>query len=101
MSRKFFVICFAAALYVLPAWAQQGSKLNGTWRLDVASSNFGQFGAPQSETDVIQVNGTDFQQHVTSVTARGPQDYTRACTIDGKEVSLSPDDPKAHLGAVI
>ena len=79
----------------------QGSKLNGTWKLNVTGSTFGQFPPPQSETDVIQINGTDFQQHVTSVTARGPQDDTRACTIDGKEVSFSPDDPKAHLGAVV
>jgi hypothetical protein len=101
MNQKVLVISFAAALFALPALAQQDSKINGTWKLNVASSNFGQFGAPQSETDVIEINGTDFQQHVNSVTARGPQNYTRACTIDGKEVSLSPDDPKAHLGAVV
>ncbi|MGD1211176.1 MAG: hypothetical protein ABR973_07455 [Candidatus Acidiferrales bacterium] len=97
MNRKFFVISFAAALFALPALAQQGSKLNGTWKLNVASSSFGQFPPPQSETDVIEINGTDFQQHVTSVTARGSQSYTRACTIDGKEVSFAPDDPKARL----
>jgi len=97
MNRKLLVISFAAALLALPALAQQGSKLNGTWRLNVASSSFGQFPPPQSETDVIQISGTDFQQHVTSVTARGSQSYTRACTIDGKEVSFAPDDPKARL----
>jgi hypothetical protein len=101
MNRKFLVVLFAAALCALPALAQQGSKLNGTWKLNIASSSFGQFPPPQSETDVIEINGTDFQQHVTSVTARGSQSYTRACTIDGKEVSLSPDDPRAHLGAVV
>ncbi|MGD0956839.1 MAG: hypothetical protein ABR953_08395 [Candidatus Acidiferrales bacterium] len=101
MNRKLLVISFAAALFALPASAQQGSKLNGTWKLNVASSSFGQFPPPQSETDVIEINGTDFQQHVTSETARGAQSYTRACTIDGKEVSLSPDDPRAHLGAVV
>jgi len=101
MNRKLLVISFAAALFALPALAQQGSKLNGTWKLNVASSSFGQFPPPQSETDVIEINGTDFQQHVTSVTARGSQSYTRACKIDGKDTTLSPDDPKAHLGAVV
>jgi hypothetical protein len=97
MDRKFLVILFGAATLAMPALAQQGSGLNGTWTLDNAKSSFGQFPPPQSETDTIQINGTDFQQHVSSVTARGTQNYTRACTVDGKEVTFAPDDPKAQL----
>jgi hypothetical protein len=97
MNRKFLVILAGAAALALPAFAQQGASLNGTWTLDNAKSSFGQFPPPQSETDTIQINGSDFQQHVTSVTARGTQEYTRACTLDGKEVTFAPDDPKAKL----
>ena len=97
MDRKFLVILFGAAALAMPALAQQGASFNGTWTLDNAKSSFGQFPPPQSETDTIQVNGSDFQQHVTSVTARGTQDYTRECTLDGKEVTFAPDDPKAQL----
>ncbi|MGA3293331.1 MAG: hypothetical protein ABSE45_05015 [Candidatus Acidiferrales bacterium] len=101
MNRKFLAICFGAAVFVTPALAQQGANFNGAWKLDSAKSEFGQFPPPQSETDVFQINGTDFQQQVTSVSQRGSQTYTRACTIDGKETPLTPDNPRAHLGAAI
>jgi hypothetical protein len=97
MDRKFLVILFGAATLAMPALAQQGASFNGNWTLDNAKSSFGQFPPPQSETDTIQINGSDFQQHVSSVSARGTQTYTRACTLDGKEVTFAPDDPKAQL----
>jgi len=97
MDRKFLVILFGAAVLAMPALAQNGASFNGTWTLDNAKSSFGQFPPPQSETDTLQINGSDFQQHVTSVTARGTQNYTRACTLDGKEVTFAPDDPKAQI----
>jgi hypothetical protein len=97
MNSKFLAVCLGAAALAMPALAQQGANFNGTWKLNASKSSFGQFPPPQSETDVIQISGTDFQQHVTSESARGTQNYTRACTIDGKEVSFAPDDPKARL----
>src|SRR5450755_831504 len=99
MNRRIFVILFAVAVSALPGIAQS-SKLNGTWKLDNAKSTFGQFPPPASEVDVITVNGSDFKQQVTSVNAQGSQTYTRSCTIDGKEVTLTPDDPRGHLGAI-
>jgi hypothetical protein len=97
MDRRFLLVLFGAAALALPALAQNGASMNGTWTLDNAKSSFGQFPPPQSETDTIQINGSDFQQHVTSVSARGTQSYTRACTLDGKQVTFAPDDPKAQL----
>ena len=97
MDRKFLVILFGAAALAMPALAQNGPSFNGTWTLDNAKSSFGQFPPPQSETDTIQINGSDFEQHVSSVSARGTQTYTRACALDGKEVTFAPDDPKAQL----
>lgn len=97
MDRKFLVILFGAAALAMPALAQNGASFNGTWTLDNAKSSFGQFPPPQSETDTIQINGSDFEQHVSSVGARGTQTYTRACALDGKEVTFAPDDPKAQL----
>ncbi len=101
MLRKIFLVVSAAAVLALPGWAQQGTRLNGTWKLDVAKSNFGQFPPPSSETDVIQITGTSFKQQVTSATQRGSSTYTRACTINGKETPLSPDNPNAHIGPVL
>ncbi len=99
MHRKFLALLFSLALLALPSRAQD-SKLNGTWKLDVAKSNFGQFPPPTSETDTITVSGSEFKQQFTSVTARGSQNGLRSCTIDGKEVDLTPDDPRVQLGAI-
>lgn len=103
MVRKtlgILIVAAAAALMAMPASAQT-TGLNGTWKLNVSKSNFGQFPPPTSETDVIEINGTDFKQHVTSEAQRGNSKYTRACTINGQETQLSPDSPNAHIGAVL
>jgi hypothetical protein len=99
MSQKLLSITFAVAVLALPSLAQD-SKLNGDWKLDNAKSSFGQFPPPASESDTISITGTSFKQQVTSATAQGSQSYTRSCTIDGKEVTLAPDDPRGHLGAI-
>ena len=100
MHRKIFFTLCAAALFALPSFAQT-TNLNGTWKLDNAKSNFGQFPAPASETDVINIEGSNFKQQVTSTNQQGSQSYTRACTIDGQEKTLSPDDPNAHIGRIL
>lgn len=100
MYRKILVVLFAAATVALPSLAQN-AKLNGTWKLNAAKSDFGQFPPPASETDVITINGADFKQQVTSESTRGKSQYTRACTIDGKDTPLSPDNPNAHIGPVL
>ena len=99
MHRKILAMSFGLALLALPSLAQD-SKLNGTWKLDVAKSNFGQFPPPTSETDTISVTGDQFKQQYTSVNARGTQNGLRSCTIDGKEVTLTPDDTRVQLGAI-
>jgi hypothetical protein len=100
MLRKILFSLCAATLFALPSVAQT-TNLNGTWKLDNAKSNFGQFPPPTSETDAINIDGPSFKQQVTSTTQQGTQSYTRACTIDGKEKTLSPDDPNAHIGRVL
>ena len=97
--KKVCLVAVALAAFALPSLGQE-SKLNGTWKLDVAKSNFGQFPPPTSETDTITVTGTEFKQQFTSVTARGTQNGLRSCTIDGKQVDLTPDDPRVQLGAI-
>jgi len=99
MHRKIFVAAFAVAALALPSLAQS-SGLNGTWKLNVSKSNFGQFPPPTSETDTITVTGNEFKQEFTSVTARGDQKGMRSCTVDGKEVNLTPDDKRVQIGAI-
>jgi hypothetical protein len=99
MQRKICVLTLAVAAFALPGLAQS-SKLNGTWKLNSSKSNFGTFPPPTSETDTITISGDEFKQEYTSVTARGEQKGMRSCTVDGKEVNLTPDDPRVQLGAV-
>lgn len=99
MHRKIFLAAIAVAAFALPSLAQD-SKLNGTWKLNASKSDFGQFPAGGDETDVITVSGNDFKQQVTASGQNGTQTYTRSCTADGKEVALSPDDPRGHLGRI-
>ncbi len=99
MHRKILAISVAVVAFALPSMAQD-SKLNGTWKLDSAKSNFGQFPPPTSETDTVTVKGNEFKQEYTSVTARGEQKGLRSCTVDGKEVTLTPDDTRVQLGAI-
>ena len=86
MHRKLCLVLFAVVVMALPGLAQT-SKLNGTWKLNVAKSNFGQFPPPSSEADTITVKGNEFKQEYTSVTAQGEQKGLRSCTVDGKEVT--------------
>ncbi len=99
MYQKFLGAMFGIALLALPSLAQN-SKLNGTWKLNNSKSNFGTFPPSAGETDTITVTGSDFKQQVTTNGQQGPQTFTRSCTIDGKEVTLAPDDPRGHLGAI-
>lgn len=99
MHRKFLAGLFAVAVFALPSLAQS-SNLNGTWKLNTSKSTFGQFPPPTSETDTLTVTGNDFKQEYTSVTARGEQKGLRSCTVDGKEVNLTPDDTRVQLGAI-
>jgi len=100
MHRTTLVLVAAVAAFALPGLAQD-SKLNGTWKLNTAKSDFGQMPPPAGETDVIEIKGADFKQHVTSESARGASQYTRGCTIDGKDTPLTPDNPNAHIGPVL
>ncbi len=99
MHRKFLAISFVVAALALPSLAQS-SNLNGTWKLNTSKSTFGQFPPPTSETDTLTVTGNEFKQEYTSVTARGEQKGLRSCTVDGKEVNLTPDDTRVQLGAI-
>jgi hypothetical protein len=99
MYRKAIATGFAMVLLALPALAQD-SKLNGTWKLNPSKSNFGQFPPPTSEVDTLTVKGNDFKQEYISTTARGDQKGLRSCTVDGKEVTLTPDDTRVNLGGI-
>ena len=86
MIRKLLSITFLIALPVASAFAQQKPDLTGTWKLNVAKSDFGVLPGPESRTDVIAHKDPALSNNVTATSAQGKQEYTLNYTTDGKEV---------------
>ncbi len=94
MLRKLLSIAFLLALPLTAIVAQQKPDFSGTWKLNVAKSEFGALPGPQSRTDVIIHKGPSFSDSVTAETAEGKQQYTTNYTTDGKEAvnKIGPRD---------
>jgi hypothetical protein len=87
MIRKLLSIAFLIALPAAAAFAQQKPDFSGTWKLNVAKSDFGILGGPDSRTDVITHKEPSLTYDVTSEGAQGKQQYTVKYTTDGKEAT--------------
>ena len=95
--KKF--ICVAALLVIsaISISAQQKPDFTGTWKLNVAKSDFGPIPGPDSRTDVITHKEPAFTDEVTADGAQGKQQYTIKYTTDGKEVTnqIGPREVKS------
>jgi len=93
------LICVAALLVIsaLSISAQQKPDFTGTWKLNVAKSDFGPIPGPDSRTDVITHKEPAFSDAVTADGAQGKQQYTIKYTTDGKEVTnqIGPREVKS------
>jgi len=58
---------------------------SGTWKLNVAKSDYGMLPAPDSRTDVIEQSGETVKDKVSAATQQGKQDYTLTFKTDGTE----------------
>ncbi len=77
-----------AGLIVTSAWiafAQSKPDFSGTWKLNIAKSNFGALPAPDSATLKIEHNDPAFKMISVTVTSSGERSYELAFTTDGKE----------------
>jgi hypothetical protein len=75
-----------------PAVAANGAKPNysGTWKLNVAKSDFGPIPGPDTRTDVIEHNDPTLKVSTSQDGAQGKQEYTLNMTTDGKEAINRP-----------
>jgi polyvinyl alcohol dehydrogenase (cytochrome) len=80
---------------------QEKPNFSGTWKLNVAKSEFGMVPPPTSETIVIEQNGLSIRENVSQDGQQGQQEYTVEFVADGKEVTIPADSPRAHLGQAI
>lgn len=85
MIRKTALITFLLVLPLVSVFAQQKTDFSGTWKLNVAKSDFGMLGGPTSRTDVITHKDPSLSNSVTAEGAQGKQEYTVSYTTDGKE----------------
>jgi hypothetical protein len=85
MIRRVIAPALLAASLLASAYAQQKPNFTGTWKLNVAKSDFGMVPGPDSRTDVITHNDPALTDKVSADTAQGKQDYTGTYTTDGKE----------------
>jgi len=99
MIRKLLSLTFLMALPLVSVFAQQKTDYSGTWKLNVAKSDFGVLGGPDSRTDVITHKDPSLSDNVTAEGAQGKQQYTVNYTTDGKEVvnKIGPREVKSTL----
>lgn len=100
MLRKALLTLFVLAIFVSGSvLAQNHTNFSGTWKLNLAKSNPGDYG-PSQRTDVITQDGSKFTEKISSTTQMGQEDYTLSFTADGSKVTIAPDSPQATLGAL-
>jgi hypothetical protein len=85
MIRKTVLITFLVALPLMSVFAQQKTDFSGTWKLNVAKSDFGVLGGPTSRTDVITHKEPSLSDSVTAEGPQGKMQYSTSYTTDGKE----------------
>jgi hypothetical protein len=85
MIRKLLSISLLMALPLVSSLAQQKPDFSGTWKLNVAKSEFGQLPGPTSRMDVITHKEPSLSYSVTLEGAQGKQEFSVTYTTDGKE----------------
>jgi hypothetical protein len=85
MIRKTALVTCLVLLPLVSVFAQQKTDYSGTWKLNVAKSDFGVLGGPTSRTDVITHKDPSLSDSVTAEGAQGKQQFVASYTTDGKE----------------
>jgi hypothetical protein len=88
-----------AALLAAAAFAQSQPNFSGTWKVNVAKSDYGMLPAPESRTDVIEHTGDTVKNKVSAVNQQGKQDYTLTFKTDGSEAVNKIADNQAKITA--
>jgi hypothetical protein len=88
-----------AALLATAAFAQSQPNFSGTWKVNVAKSDYGVLPPPESRTDVIEHTGDTVKNSVSAVGQQGKQDYTLTFKTDGSESVNKIADNQAKITA--
>jgi hypothetical protein len=86
MLQKTLVAALTVTAFAASLAAQNKPNFSGTWKLNVAKSDFGPLPAPDSRTDVIEHNDPVLKVNSSGESAQGKQNVSSTFTTDGKEV---------------
>lgn len=78
-------LILAAALFATSAFAQTTPDFSGSWKLNVAKSDFGPLPPPETRTDVITQSATQLKDAVSSSGPDGKMDLNLTYNLDGSE----------------
>jgi hypothetical protein len=95
LSRRLLLRGFslATALFIFltaPVHAQEHPNLSGTWRLNLATSDYGDLQGPDTRTDVIKQHDGRISESVTAEGRHRRQQYTLDFATDGSQTKLPP-----------
>lgn len=88
-SRVIFTV-IAVVASVASLSAQSKPNFTGTWKLNIAKSDFGVLPPSNGRTDVIDHQEPNLKDSVSDDGAQGQQNYTLSMTTDGKEAINNP-----------
>ncbi|MBV8819118.1 MAG: hypothetical protein JO022_12225 [Acidobacteriaceae bacterium] len=94
ITLSLFAVWFAAV-----ATAQTKPNFSGTWKLNVAKSDFAVMPPPESQTSVITHNEPSLKVATSMVGQQGKTEYTLDLTTDGKESSVKMGQREAKVTA--
>lgn len=75
----------AVALFAASAFGQTAPDFSGTWKVNVAKSDFGPLPPPESRIDVIAQSASQVKDAVSSSGPDGKMDVTLTYNLDGSE----------------
>jgi hypothetical protein len=95
MLRQIYAILLLGAA----AFAQSQPNFSGTWKLNVAKSDFGMMPAPENRTDVIAHTADGIQDKVSAKNQQGQQDFTVNFKTDGTESANKAGERDVKMSA--
>jgi hypothetical protein len=94
-ARLAIVLSAAVLAAALPAYAQSTDPFVGTWVLNVAKSTYSPGPTPKSITSTYEAAGKGYKVAVTNVSPSGKIQYGYTTGLDGKESTLTGNNPNA------
>lgn len=97
MLKKAALMLIAVTALTSVGFAQDHPNFSGTWKLNAAKSNPGDYG-PSAQTDEITQDGSKFTVKVSSSGQMGDSNYALAFNADGTKATIASDSPQAAMG---